>query len=769
MNHIVRIRKRRLEEDGKMTEFSHCKRAVPAAKIDRFAQRTGVEARMMMSGSSMIGLTPPAIDYKTPSECNSEAGTPAAPKGDEELNSPSPGCQLEGMATLNLDVMQDLATSPRNNLSNLNLSPRLQISADDVIASDIQEMPARVSLSVDISRVSTTNQPDGVSIQFEEMLEEHEAEEQYGYQTELSDGSQDLTVEMLGFGRQLTLNEPRSEQVVPPEIRECQPGGNDGDLLFVTKEIFEHSVMKIVDHALSQPCNRAKLGGHLRAAASRGDRQTVQRILHISKEVVDDCTVYDFGLGRAALHNAASAGYYDIVKDLLEAGADPYVWWLDDEQATEFKCMSTLDLAVQSGDVNIMELLVSSPCTVSGDKLAEQFMANAVKFAMHKEYLACLEILVKCVCRNRNFLWDGIVRYAISKFHFEGLRALVRHGINIIPASSRSILSPHFDVSDPLAWSMIEFLVHTGMDLNSKNDLGHTLLHWTIYWGSPSFNCEDPLEFAQRLLMSGADPNAKNKLGMTPLHAACSNYEYSNKEFVKLLLGYGADPNIRDLTGRTPLHFAALTRTDGHMATLIQAGAALEILGCKGGQAQNYAIIHSFVPGLREVEQGGPHPPPWPNDFLFRSGLMTDTRDNQGNGVLHYVAVYPCLRRLLPHLLRAGIDPNVQNLLGETPLHKILKFSPRLHDVEVLLNNGARLDMRNSRDETAVHVAISHWTTVSLVYSRCFWRNNLLRFLSNGKTGHRSVSRSNMQHHSLSLGIRRPWSCSHCFVGSDVR
>lgn len=740
MKHMVRIRKRRLEDDGKMTEFSLCKRPVPDARIDRFVQRSGFGAIMMMSKSPMVGKTPPAIDYKTPSVCSSNAGTPAAPREHEALTPPYLGCQLDGMATLNLDFMQGLGTSPKNSLNTLYLSPRLQVSAGYFITSDTQEMPARVPLSVDISRESMPNQPDGVSRQYQATCEEYEPEEQY--QTEPSDENQDFPVGMHWLGRQLTLNERQSEQIDSTETRDCQLSGGE-DLSIVTKKTFERSITRLIDHALSQPCNHAKLGGHLRAAASRGDRQTVQRILHVSKNAVHE---HSLGgeFGRTALHNAAFAGYCDIVKDLLQAGADPCLEWLDNKKVFGFESMSALDLAVLSGNVNSVGVLITSLSTVHRSERPVSVMMKGAKIAMHKKKLACLERLVKCVYQQRNSQWDDIVLNAVAKYHFKGLRALVRREIDIIPSSSRAINGSSPNLHEPLSLSTLKGVLHSGLDINLEDNWGFTLLHSTILSGTWSFDCEDSFRLAERLLVSGADPNTQNELGTTPLHSACSSSTHNEKivgllldsgadpsirdlygrtplhmacsfrssarvRYAKLLLDCGADPNICDWVGRTPLHMAALAKGDGLMTTLIQAGAYFKMLDRKGSQLLNYILIHSFLPVIREVEQGGPHP----YDFLFRSGLMINARDNEGNGVMHYAAVFPCLRRLLPPLLHAGIDPNAQNLLGETPLHTILRSSPQLHEVEVLLNNGARLDMRNNRDETAVHVAISYWTTVS--------------------------------------------------------
>ena len=54
-----------------------------------------------------------------------------------------------------------------------------------------------------------------------------------------------------------------------------------------------------------------------------------------------------------------------------------------------------------------------------------------------------------------------------------------------------------------------------GADVNVKNDVGVTPLHWAVYYGHK--------EIVELLISNGAGMNAKNSTGLTPLDEAIRN------------------------------------------------------------------------------------------------------------------------------------------------------------------------------------------------------------------------------------------------------
>ncbi len=84
-----------------------------------------------------------------------------------------------------------------------------------------------------------------------------------------------------------------------------------------------------------------------------------------------------------------------------------------------------------------------------------------------------------------------------------------------------------------------------GADVNAKDEQGYTPLHNAAWEGHK--------EIVELLIAKGADVNAKDEYGYTPLHDAVDE---GHKEVVGLLIAEGADVNAKGEDGETPLDWA---------------------------------------------------------------------------------------------------------------------------------------------------------------------------------------------------------------------
>ncbi|KAA0708129.1 hypothetical protein E1301_Tti023431 [Triplophysa tibetana] len=144
------------------------------------------------------------------------------------------------------------------------------------------------------------------------------------------------------------------------------------------------------------------------------------------------------------------------------------------------------------------------------------------------------------------------------------------------------------------------------------------------------------------LLNNRVNLNARDIKERQSIHLAA---HLGHLEVVKLLLSCSADISCRDKQGFTPIHVAALS---GH----------IEVVKC-----------------------------------LLRHGAEIDEVDVLGNTALH-MACYTCQRRVASELIYYGAGVNQTNVRGCTPLHLSAMATDGAECLELLLNNGADINVQ---------------------------------------------------------------------------
>ena len=423
-------------------------------------------------------------------------------------------------------------------------------------------------------------------------------------------------------------------------------------------------------------------------AARFGLLQAVRYLLRVKKVDVNEHA----SLGRPALPNACRVDNVEIIRELLQAGADTGVvfintWRPIDSLPGNLASPETFSPKILTQEASIdvseeFEGLYLASCR-SGDK----FLVDA-----SQKHMA---------------LGDTPLHTAIAFGQLETTKLLLQHGA-----------SPYFTGS-PVSASALDFAASIGnvsmakLLLEHRTDAsvpelayGFTALFWAVK--------AKAVDVARLLLTQhNTDPNARDGAGRTPLFYAFGNTDY---QMVQVLLESGADPNALwkyDNVYHSPLRTAVITGSIPIVKLLLLHGADPNAVH-RDGTTVLHLAADIMDPEIFEL-------------ILEKSdsSMMTDSKEWTP---LHH-AVLAAQPKIVNLLLGLGADPNVGDMHGDTPLHisivsqlmdveklnVILNLTPtfvaptdsqRAEVVDLLLDNGANMDAQDNDGRTPLQYAM---------------------------------------------------------------
>ncbi len=239
----------------------------------------------------------------------------------------------------------------------------------------------------------------------------------------------------------------------------------------------------------------------------------------------------------------------------------------------------------------------------------------------------------------------------------------------------------------------VKFLLDSGAKMNIQNRNWDTPLHIAV--------TTMPLEVVKLLLDSGAKINMKNKQEATPLHIAVTT---ARLEVVKLLLDSGANINSKDRDGATPLHIAVDRNSYDLIQMLVTAGDNLNMMVLSNTYHRfemtplQQAVMMSKVNSVKA---------------LIDSGSNFNIINIYGDNLLHLtIFCYNSIKldaiiEIIDILLLKGVDPNLKNKKGETPLH-YAAVHPNHLIIKRLVQAGSDLNALTDKGHTAYELCDSH-------------------------------------------------------------
>ncbi|KAL7950547.1 ankyrin repeat-containing domain protein [Trichoderma barbatum] len=188
---------------------------------------------------------------------------------------------------------------------------------------------------------------------------------------------------------------------------------------------------------------------------------------------------------------------------------------------------------------------------------------------------------------------------------------------------------------------------------------------------------------SRQLIASGANPNLTTWSG-SPLHFATI---FGHLNLVQLLLEHGAEANAIDSRKATPLHLAAWSSRIEIAKLLLQYGADTTAQDINSHYPLHHAITGNDITMVRLLATKNPE------QFKVYSRSITTLM------TLSFKTV-----ELMQLRLECGTDINLVDISGETILTAAVMVRHN-EMVRFLIDNGADLEKRNIRGQTAVILA----------------------------------------------------------------
>ena len=338
-----------------------------------------------------------------------------------------------------------------------------------------------------------------------------------------------------------------------------------------------------------------------------------------------------------------------------------------------------LFLAIRKGSLDMVKLLVRAGAGVCVTDKGEDTCLMLASYEGHIDTVRYLVSLPQMDVTQADAHGDTALHYAVE----EEVQLLIDAGADVDRRNTAGWTPLHI-ASRAGALNVVKLLVRAGANVCVADEDGSTCLILASSMGMAS-SMEGQIETVRYLVsLPQVDVTQGNNRGNTALHVAVRD-QHAN--VVQVLIDAGADVNRRDSNGQTPLHIASREGALNVVKLLVGAGAGVCVADEEGMTCLAIASVNGHIRTVR---------------YLVSLPQMDIAKaDSEGNTALHMAARWD-RADVVQVLIDAGAD--IESSMGYTPLCAA-SSEGALDAVKLLVRAGANVCVTDEEGNTCLMLA----------------------------------------------------------------